>query len=161
MRPVLLIDNDNERPFWRYENEIGVRHFVALAACHSDLVGHKRHRTIKFADRLDDHESSLFSLRFRIKQQRQGVRNVASDALALQLISSVGCRGGRVARRIMFCPHKSNHAADTAAATGLIELYWLGGFSDDFVKTRIVSQLVPQRVQLQLAGVQARACGDK
>ena len=39
----------------------------------------------------------------------------------------------------------------------LLQLYRLGRFGDDFVKAWIIPQFVPNRIQLQLAGAQARA----
>jgi hypothetical protein len=40
-----------------------MRHFVALAAGHANLIGHERNSAIEFADRLNNHDRTLFATR--------------------------------------------------------------------------------------------------
>ena len=57
---ILWVEHNNERSLWRNHNKIRVWDFIAFAASRVDLVRHKRHGTIEFTNRFDNHNKRLF-----------------------------------------------------------------------------------------------------
>ena len=55
VRTVFGIDNNDIRSSWRNRNEVRMRNLEAITPGHSEFVRLERHRSVKFANGLDDH----------------------------------------------------------------------------------------------------------
>ena len=67
MWTLFRVDNNYKRALRRNGNKIRVWHFITFAASRVNLVGHKRHGTIEFTNRFDNHNKKLLPARCAVK----------------------------------------------------------------------------------------------
>src|SRR6266568_8349880 len=74
MRALVLAKDDDERAFRRNHGKVGMRHTVAFAASHLDLVWPERTRMFELAYGLNDHEKPIVAAVEFIKPTPAGRR---------------------------------------------------------------------------------------